>query len=142
MTVYCNITECTNWLPLSEPHKMEHPPGFVPIGKTDEYTGRCAFESIKIESTTARGHSTKQTLAICGNYNSAESSEFSCEEERCKYYVEGGTCDKVKNGRNLYIDWTIAFNGNDKTRVPRCKVFAHRWRENAFDWGRAAVPGM
>ena len=75
MTVYCNITECINWLPVAEPHKMEHNPGFVPIGKTDEYIGRCAFESIKIKSTTAQGHSTKQVLAICGNFNSDESSE-------------------------------------------------------------------
>ena len=58
MTVYCNITECKNWLPLKEVHNMKTKPGFRPIGKTDEYTGQCAFKSIKVESTTARSKHT------------------------------------------------------------------------------------
>jgi len=83
MTVYCNISNCKNWLPLKEVHHMENKPGFKPIGKTDEYKGRCAFKSIKIESTTAHSQHTKQVLAICGSYNQTpvqwdEPSEFQC----------------------------------------------------------------
>ena len=48
MTVYCNITECKNWLPLKEIHHMDNKPGFSPIGKTNEYTGQCAFKNIEI----------------------------------------------------------------------------------------------
>lgn len=141
MTVYCNITDCKNWLPLKEPHQMENKPGFVPIGNMSEYTGRCAFPEIKIQSITVHSHSTKQILAICGSYNMNQPTKFECNEEQCKHYIDKNTCDKLENGGNLYIGWTISFNGNKKERVPRCKVFAHRWRENAFDWGKAAVPG-
>ena len=142
MTVYCNITECKNWLPLKEIHHMDNKPGFSPIGKTNEYTGQCAFKNIEIKSTTAVSKHTKQVLAICGSYNSDESEQFKCFEERCKYFIDPTTCSKLKYDENLYINWTVAFDGLDRTEVPRCKTFAHRWRENAFDWGRAAVPRM
>ena len=138
MTVYCNITDCKNWLPLKEVHHMANKPGFRPIGKTDEYTGQCAFKSIKIESTTARSKHTKQVVAICGSYNSEEPSEFQCFEDRCKYFVDSTTCDKVQNNENLYVGWTVVFDELERKDVPRCKNFAHRWRENAFNWGNAA----
>ena len=138
MTVYCNITDCKNWLPLKEVHHMENKPGFRPIGKTDEYTGQCAFKSIKIESTTARSKHTKQVVAICGSYNSEEPPEFQCLEDRCKYFVDPTTCDKIQNNENLYVGWTVVFDELERKDVPRCKTFAHRWRENAFNWGNAA----
>jgi len=138
VTVYCNITECKNWLPLKEVHHMENKPGFKPIGKTDEYTGQCAFKSIKIEATTARSPHTKQVLAVCGSYNAEETKEFQCLEERCKYFIDPTTCDKVKHNENLYIDWTVAFDELERKEVPRCKTFAHRWRENAIDWAKVA----
>ena len=31
--IYCNISECKNWLPLPEVHLMKNKPGFKPIGK-------------------------------------------------------------------------------------------------------------
>jgi hypothetical protein len=142
MTVYCNITDCTNWLPLKEPKQMEHKPGFRPLGKTDYYDGQCSFKSIEIQSTTAKSQHTKQVLAICGSYNADEPKQFKCFEERCKYFIDPTTCSKLKYDENLYIDWTIAFDGLDRKAVPRCKTFAHRWRENAFDWGRAAMPNI
>ena len=142
MTVYCNITECKNWLPLTEIKHMEHSPGFTPIGKTDEYTGYCAFKSIKIESTTARSQHTKQVLAVCGSYNlEEEPTEFICYEERCARFIDPTTCSKIKYDEDLYIGWTVVFDELEKKEVPRCKSFAHRRRENAFDWGKAAVPG-
>ena len=121
---------------------MEHKPGFRPIGTTDQYNGRCAFKNIEIKSTTAVSKHTKQVLAVCGSYNSDEPEQFKCFEERCKYFTDSTTCSKFKHDENLYIDWTVAFDGLDRIEVPRCKTFAHRWRENAFDWGRAAVPRM
>ena len=141
MTVYCNITECKNWLPLTEIKHMEHKPGFTPIGKTDEYYGQCTFKSIEIKSTTANSRNTKQVLAICGNYNTDQSPQFICNENRCTHFIDPKTCSKVKYDENLYINWTIAFDGTEKKNVPRCKSFAHRRRENAFDSEKAAVPG-
>jgi len=146
MTVYCNISNCKNWLPLKEVHHMENKPGFKPIGKTDEYKGRCAFKSIKIESTTAHSQHTKQVLAICGSYNQTpvqwdEPSEFQCLEERCARFIDPHNCAKIKYDENIYIGWTVVFDEFEKKEVPRCKSFAHRRRENAFDWGKAAVPG-
>ena len=142
MTVYCNISDCKNWLPLAEMKQMEHSPGFRPIGKTDQYSGQCAFKSVEIQSTTAHSNHTKQVLAICGSYNADEPKEFKCFEERCKYFIDPATCSKFTHDENLYINWTVVFDGPDRKEVPRCKTFATRWRENAFDWGRAAVPKM
>lgn len=138
MTIYCNISDCNNWVPLQNIKHMEHQPGFTPIGKTDEYYGQCAFKSIKIKSTTAHSHTTKQVLAICGSYNSDEPTEFKCLETRCANFVDPTTCFKIQYNQNLYIDWTVAFNGFDKEEVPRCRSFAHRWRENAIDWAKVA----
>jgi hypothetical protein len=138
MTVFCNITDCKNWLPLPDVKHMEHKPGFKPIGKTDEYYGRCAFKSIKIESTTARSQHTKQVLAVCGSYNLDEPTEFQCLEERCQSFAEPTTCYKIKYNENIYVGWTVAFDDFEKREVPRCKSFSHRKRENAFDWGKAA----
>ena len=141
MTVYCNIQDCINWLPLNEIHLMKNKPGFSPIGTTNQYRGRCSFSNIEIKSTLARGPNTKQLLAICNSYNSEESpTEFRCDSPGCNFYLDGDKCEKVKHEDDLYIDWTVAFIDNEKKEVPRCKGFAHRWRENAFDWGRAAVP--
>ena len=39
----------------------------------------------------------------------------------------------------IYIGWTVVFDEFEKKEVPRCKSFAHRWRENSFDWGAAAT---
>ena len=138
MTVYCNITDCKNWLPLKEVHYMDNKPGFKPIGRTNEYTGQCAFKSIKMESTTARSKHTKQVLAVCGSYNSDEPSEFQCLEDRCTYFRDTTTCDKVQNNENLYVGWTVVFDELERKEVPMCKTIAHRWRENAFNWGNAA----
>ncbi|MAH49218.1 hypothetical protein CMI37_25560 [Candidatus Pacearchaeota archaeon] len=138
MTVYCNITDCKNWLPLQDIKHMDHKPGFTPFGKTDEYHGRCAFKAIKIESTTARSQHTKQVLAVCGSYNSDEPTEFQCLEERCQAFVDPTTCSKIKYDENLYVGWTVVFDDLEKKEVPRCKSFAHRKRENAFNWGNAA----
>jgi hypothetical protein len=136
--IYCNISECKNWLPLPDVHLMKNKPGFKPIGKTGEYVGRCSFSAIKINSTTAKGLHTKQVLAVCGSYNTDAPKTFECEESRCFHYLDGNGCDKVKQQEDLYIDKTVAFTDMGKTEVNRCKVFAHRWRENAFDWGKAA----
>ena len=126
MTVYCNITDCKNWLPLEEIKHMEHVKGFRPIGKTDEYHGQCSKH-------------TTQVLAVCDSYNSDEEpTEFTCYEERCARFTDPHNCAKVTYGENIYVGWTVAFDGPDKKEVPRCKSFAHRKRENAFDWGRAA----
>ena len=136
--IYCNINECKNWLPLQEVHLMKNKPGFKPIGKTGEYRGRCSFSAIKINSTTAKGLHTKQILAVCGSYNTNSPKTFKCDESRCLHHIDGNLCDKIRYEEDLYIDKTTAFIGAEKTEVPRCKVFAHRWRENAFDWGKAA----
>ena len=139
MTVYCNITDCKNWLPLEEIKHMEHVKGFRPIGKTDEYHGQCAFKSIQVQATTARSKHTTQVLAVCDSYNSDEEpTEFTCYEERCARFTDPHNCAKVTYDENIYVGWTVAFDGPDKKEVPRCKSFAHRKRENAFDWGRAA----
>ena len=97
-----------------------------------------SFKSIKIESTTARSKHTKQVVAICGSYNSEEPPEFQCLEDRCTYFRDTTTCDKVQNNENLYVGWTVVFDELERKEVPRCKTFAHRWRENAFNWGNAA----
>ena len=136
--IYCNINECKNWLPLQEIHHMKNKPGFIPIGKLDEYKGRCSFSVIQIDSTTAKSLHTKQVLAVCGSYNTSSPKTFTCNEKRCLRYLDGNKCDKIRYEEDLYIDKTTAFIGVEKTEVPRCKVFAHRWRENAFDWGKAA----
>ena len=138
MTVYCNITDCKNWLPLSEVKHMENKPGFRPIGNTDEYSGQCAFKSIKIEATTARSKHSKQVLAICGSYNSDEPSEFICLEERCVHFSDPNTCSKVIHNENVYIGWTVAFDESERKEVPRCKSFAHRKHENVIDWAKVA----
>ena len=140
VTVYCNITDCKNWMPLKEVHHMENKPGFKPFGKTDEYTGQCRNKSIKVESTTAHSLHTKQVIAICGSYNSDEVryDNFQCLEERCQHFIDPTTCSKIKYNENLYVGWTVVFDGLEKKEVPRCKSFAHRKRENAFNWGNAA----
>ena len=140
MTIFCNILDCKNWLPLKDIKHMDNKPGFKPIGKTDEYTGYCAFKSIKIESTTAHSQHTKQVLAVCGSYNSDEEpTDFICYEERCARFIDPHNCAKIKYDENIYIGWTVGFDELVKTEVPRCKSFAHRWRENSFDWGAAAT---
>ena len=106
----------------------------------------CIFKSIKIESTTAHSQHTKQVLAICGSYNQTpvqwdEPSEFQCLEERCARFIDPHNCAKIKYDENIYIGWTVVFDEFEKKEVPRCKSFADRRRENAFDWGKAAVPG-
>ena len=136
--IFCNITDCKNWVPLQEVKHMDHKPGFTPFGKTGEYYGRCAFKAIKMESTTAHSQHTKQVLAVSGSYNSDEPTEFQCLEERCQAFVDPTMCDKIKYDENLYVGWTVVFDGFEKREVPRCKSFAHRRRENAFNWGNAA----
>ena len=54
MTVYCNIQDCINWLPLNEIHLMKNKPGFTPIGTTNQYRGRCSFSNIEIKSINSR----------------------------------------------------------------------------------------
>jgi len=140
MTIFCNITDCKNWMPLNEVHHMKHKPGFTPMGKTDEYTGQCRNKSIKIESTTAHSQHTKQVIATCGSYNLDEVryDNFQCLEERCQYFLDPTTCSKIKYDEDLYVGWTVVFDGLERKDVPRCKSFAHRKRENAFNWGNAA----
>ena len=138
MTVYCNVAHCKNWLSLEEVHHMKNKPGFKPIGKTDEYTGKCSFSNIVVDSSTARSRNTKQVLATCGSYNKDESEVFICKEERCTFYLDVNRCEKIKFNEDLYIDLTVVFDSEERKEVPRCKVFSHRWRENAFNWGNAA----
>lgn len=147
MAIYCNIETCVNWTRLDTPKQMKKGIGYVPIGNTGMYNGRCGLEAISIMTHTARGKSTTQTLPICGNYSTdsskdasvTQSKSFSCSEKRCASYVDDNQCDKIVRDYDLYIGWTAAFYGTDKKEVPNCKSFAHRKRENAFDWGRAAT---
>ena len=91
--------------------------------------------------------SPNRTLPICGNYTvesledspDNQSKSFTCSEERCAFYLDNNQCDKINHNHDLYIGWTTAFYGTDKKEVINCKSFAHRKRENAFDWGRAAT---
>jgi len=138
MSIYCNIKECKNWLPLEETHNMKHRPGFQPIGTTGEYYGKCSLSNINVSSSTAKSRNTKQVLATCDSYNKDEPEEFKCTEKRCVFYLDVDKCEKIKFNEDLYIDWTVAFDLEERKEVPRCKVFAHRWRENAFNWGNAA----
>ena len=147
MGIYCNIETCTNWTALKTSKQMKKGIGYVPIGDIGMYNGRCGLEAVSIMTHTARGRSTIQTLPICENYSIDSSKDisieqpksFSCSEERCAFYIDDNQCDKVNQEYDLYIDWTVAFYTTDKKEVPNCKSFAHRKRENAFDWGRAAT---
>jgi len=146
MSIYCNIETCTNWIALETPKQMKKNIGYVPIGNIGIYNGRCGLEAVSITTHTARGQSTIQTLPICGNYVADSSKDFStnqvkdfsCSEKRCAFYLDNNQCDKINHDYDLYIGWTTAFYGTDKKEVPNCKSFAHRKRENAFDWGKAA----
>ena len=147
MGIYCNIETCLNWVALETPKQMKKSAGYVPIGNIGIYNGKCGLAAVSIMTHTARGTSTKQTLPICGNYTvesledspDNQSKSFTCSEERCAFYLDNNQCDKINHNHDLYIGWTTAFYGTDKKEVINCKSFAHRKRENAFDWGRAAT---
>jgi len=146
MKIYCNIETCINWTALKTPKQMKKGIGYVPIGNIGIYNGRCGLEAISIMSHTARGQSTIQTLPICENYATDFSKDsfinqpksFVCSEKRCAFHIDNNQCDKVNHDYDLYIGWTTAFYGTDKKEVSNCKSFAHRKRENAFDWSKAA----
>ncbi len=143
MSIYCNVSSCSNWKELEEPTQRKRKPGFRPLFPSmDEYKGTCgASNSVFQKDTSTSLSGIRKFLEICDSYNknaspSVESDGVVCFEDRCLFNKENA-CELS----DIYVDTSDYFDRLEKDTVPVCKSFSNRKHENAVDWRRIAEGG-
>ena len=134
MSLYCNVTECSNWKKADEPATTR---GLL----ERTYTGTCSRTSINVEKTSIvkRVGGYKFDLSICSSMNRDDEQSsvgINCFDDNCKFNTENvciklslGAVGGVNKDANVYIDI-------DDRGVAICKSQAVKSRRDFVDWAR------
>ena len=156
--IYCNVSECSKWKKLDEPHERDYGLGHTPIGDMNVYKGECGLPPswVQFDYVDTSTLNYKKKMIVCGDYRTEEDANASvnkirkllrkpdwdvtnldghCNARPCLYNdAETDSCMKWNETR--YVDKRLARNGNESTELPICTSYSDREIKGHIDLTR------